>query len=243
METYNIFLDYYDKIVRWINSPLEEEVDFLDTLIKKHNYNSKTILETACWTWVVAREFQNIWYDITWLDINENMLKKAQNLISKDKLILWDMTNFDLKQKFDVVLCNYNSICHLLNWEDWVKFFEMANNHLDKDGIFIFDINTIFEFENITREFSQFYNFWDDVVCLEMEKENNIYKWIIKIFKKIDDGKYELIVETVKEISFDINEIKKELKNKWFKIMETLDFHYWNVNSKSERVYFVCKKR
>lgn len=243
METYNIFLDYYDKIVRWINSPLEEEVDFLDTLIKKHNYNSKTILETACWTWVVAREFQNIWYDITWLDINQNMLKKAQNLISKDKLILWDMTNFDLKQKFDVVLCNYNSICHLLNWEDWVKFFEMANNHLDKDGIFIFDINTIFEFENITREFAQFYNFWDDVVCLEMEKENNIYKWIIKIFKKIDDGKYELIVENVKEVSFDINEIKKELKNKWFKIMETLDFHYWNVNSKSERVYFVCKKR
>ena len=69
------------------------------------------------------------------------------------------MTNFDLKQKFDVVLCNYNSICHLLNWADWVNFFEMANNHLDKDGIFIFDINTIFEFENITREFAQFYNF------------------------------------------------------------------------------------
>ena len=37
METYNIFLEYYDKIVRWINSPLDEEVGFLDDLIQKYN--------------------------------------------------------------------------------------------------------------------------------------------------------------------------------------------------------------
>lgn len=245
MESYNVFLDYYDKIVRWINSPLDEEVDFLNTLIKKYNPNAKNILETACWTWVVAKEFKKIWYEITWLDISEKMLSKAIELdnLKKENLVLADMTNFDLQKTFDVVLCNYNSICHLLTWQDWQKFFEMAYKHLNENGIFIFDINTLFEFENITREFAQFYNFWDDSVCLEMFKKDWFYEWIIKIFKKATDGRYDLIVENVKENSFPIHMIKKELKSKWFKVTEILDFHYWEVNDESERVYFVCEKK
>jgi len=87
------------------------------------------------------------------------MLKRAEENISKEKLILADMTDFDLKREFDAILCNYNSICHLLTWQEWKKFFSMTHKHLKKDGIFIFDINTLFEFENITREFAQFYNF------------------------------------------------------------------------------------
>ena len=245
MESYNVFLDYYDKIVRWINSPLDEEVDFLNTLIKKYNTNAKNILETACWTWFVAKEFKKIWYEITWLDISEKMISKAIELdnLKKENLVLADMTNFDLQKTFDVVLCNYNSICHLLTWQDWQKFFEMAYKHLNENGIFIFDINTLFEFENITREFAQFYNFWDDSVCLEMFKKDWFYEWIIKIFKKATDGRYDLIVENVKENSFPIHMIKKELKSKWFKVTEILDFHYWEVNDDSERVYFVCEKK
>lgn len=243
MDSYNIFLDYYDKIVRWINSPLDEEVEFLNTLIKKYNPEAKTILETACWTWVVAKEFENLWYKITWLDISENMLEKAKKNVEKTTLVLADMTNFDLQKTFDVVLCNYNSICHLLTWQEWQKFFEMVYKHLNENWIFIFDINTLFEFENIAREFAQFYNFWDDSVCLEMFKKDWIYEWLIKIFKKATDGRYDLIVENVKENSFPIHMIKKELKSKWFKVTEILDFHYWEVNSESERVYFVCEKK
>jgi hypothetical protein len=49
MDTYNIFLDYYDKIVRQINSPLDDEVEFLvEDCIKKYHPITKTILETAC---------------------------------------------------------------------------------------------------------------------------------------------------------------------------------------------------
>jgi SAM-dependent methyltransferase len=116
-------------------------------------------LETACGTGSVAKEFLKYHYDITWLDISPEMLKRAENHLPKEKLILWDMTNFELSKKFDVILCNYNSICHLLTWKEWQKFFEMSFAHLEEWGILVFDINTLFEFENITREFAQFYNF------------------------------------------------------------------------------------
>lgn len=243
MKTYDKFLDYYDKIVRSVNNPLEDEVEFLiEDCIKEHNPKTKTILEVACWTWVVAKELAWAWYKVTGLDINPDMLKKAEININKKDLVQADMTDFDLWKTFDTVLCNYNSICHLLKWEDWQAFFENANKHLEKEGLFVFDINTVFEFDNITRDFAQFYNFSDDTVCLEMFKKEWVYEWLVKIFSKREDWKFDLIEEVIKENSFPINKIKKELKDKWFKLLETIDYHYWEVTAASERVYFICKK-
>lgn len=257
MKTYDIFLEYYDKIVRNINNPVEDEVDFLvEDCIKQYKPETKTILETACGTWIVAKELIKKWYKLSGLDISKEMLEKANKLLNstikshlnqgeeqKVNLVLWDMTSFDLKMTFDTILCNYNSICHLLKWEQWQSFFNIANKHLDKGGLLIFDINTIYEFENITRDFAQFYNFWEDTVCLEMFKKDWIYEWLVKIFKKSDDWKYDLIQEIVRENSFPINKIKKELKDKWFEILEMIDYHYWEVTAQSERVYFICKKK
>ncbi|MFK7780151.1 MAG: class I SAM-dependent methyltransferase [Candidatus Gracilibacteria bacterium] len=243
MKTYNKFLDYYDKIVRSVNNPIEDEVEFLiEDCIKEYKPETKTILETACGTGVVAKELINAGYKVTGLDINEAMLSRAEKNIDKKNLVRADMTNFDLKKTFDAIICNYNSICHLLKWEDWQSFFEMVNKHLEKDSLFVFDINTIYEFESITKDFVQFYNFDQDTVCLEMQKNDGIYEWLIKIFSKRKDGKYDLIEEIVKENSFPINKIKKELSVKGFKILEIIDYHYGEVTAKSERVYFICKK-
>ena len=104
---------------------------------------TKTILEVACGTWEVAKELISRKYKVTGLDISEKMLKKAEENIDKKNLLLADMTDFNLDKTFDAVLCNYNSICHLLKWEQWQAFFKMTSNHLEKDWLFVFDINTV----------------------------------------------------------------------------------------------------
>lgn len=246
MKTYEKFLEYYDEIVRWMNSSLEDEIDFLKfDVIENYLPETKDILELACWTWTIAKELIKNWYNYTGLDINEKMLEKAEKNLKnlQKKLILWDMTNFDLKKEFDMILCNYNSICHLISFEDWQKTFENSYKNLKKWWLFVFDINTIFEFENITRDFAQFYNFPPNTVCLEMFKKWNIYEWLIKIFEKQDSGDYKLFEEVVREVSFPISKIEKELKEKWFEILEKIDYHYWKVTAESERVYFICKKK
>ena len=244
MKTYDVFLEYYDRIVRSINNPLEDEIEFLvEDCINEHKPETKTILETACGTWEVARELISKKYKVTGLDISEKMLEKAEKNLNKKDLVLADMTNFNLDKTFDAILCNYNSICHLLKWEQWQAFFDMSSKHLEKDGLLVFDINTLYEFDNITNDFAQFYNFEEDTVSLEMNKKDWIYEWLVKIFKKSSEGKYDLIEEVVRENSFPINKIKKELKEKWFKILEMIDYHYGEVTAQSERVYFICKKK
>jgi len=244
MDTYNKFLKYYDEIVRGVNSPLEDEVEFLvEDCIKEYKPDAKTILEAACWTWTVALELKNKWYNISWFDINDKALDIAKQKLWDKNIFKADMVNFDLNKTYDVVLCNYNSICHLLDWNDWVSFFSNVYNHLDKGWIFIFDINTLYEFENITKEFAQFYTFWEDVVCLEMFKKTWYFEWLVKIFNHIDWDNFKLTKEVVKENSFSISKIENELKLKWFELKEKIDYHYWEVSAESERVYFICIKK
>lgn len=245
MKSYDKFLKYYDEIVRGINSPLEDEVEFLlKDAIDEHKPGSKNILEVACWTWSVAAEIQKKGYNVTGLDISQKMLDQAKNNMKKwSELILADMTDFDLGKKYDVILCNYNSICHLLKWQDWQDFFTMANKHLEKNWLLVFDIVTLFEFENITKEFAQFYTFWENNVCMEMFKKPGMFEWLVKMYEKSEDGRFDLITEIVQENSFPISKIEKELKTQGFKISEKIDFHYWEVTAKSERVYFMCNKK
>jgi hypothetical protein len=46
-----------------------------------------------------------------------------------------------------------------------------------------------------------------------MFKEEQYYKWLIKMFVKLEKNNFELIEEEIKEISFPVEDIKKELKN------------------------------
>jgi SAM-dependent methyltransferase len=241
MKTYNKFVDYYDEIIRWNWYDIDSEVKFIDEIIME--YSSKKaeskILEFACGTWTIAKYLENKWYDIFWVDLSEQMIEKAND---KNKFIIWDMTSIKLGKKYDVILCNYNSVCHLNSWKDWQDFFKNSYEHLNKWWILIFDILTIFEFENIASEFRGFFNVWDDTICLEMFKHWEYYKWLIKMFVSSGENNFELIKEEIKEISFPIIRIKEELEKTWFEIKHLEDFHFWEVNTESERVYFIAKK-
>lgn len=69
------------------------------------------------------------------------------------------------------------------------------------------------------------------------------FEWLVKMYEKAEDGRYDLVTEVVQENSFPISKIEKELKAKGFKILEKVDYHYGEVTAKSERVYFICKKK
>jgi len=259
LRTYNKFVDYYDEIIRGNWYDIDSEVFFLNEIIEDHAPHPPlkgaiSILEFACGTGTIARELEKKWCCVTWVDLSELMIEKCDD---NKKFIVWDMTSINLEQQFDVVLCNYNSVCHLHSWEDWQKFFQNAYKHLKKDGILVFDILTLFEFENISRDFKWFFNVAWDTICLEMFKKpttlhveergdawkaEGIFTWLIKMFVNQWNNNFELIEEEIREISFKIEKIKKELEWVWFSIEHLEDFHFWEVTSESERVYFVVKK-
>lgn len=244
MKQYDKFVDYYNKIVRPEESDLFDEIEFLEKDIFEEYAPWKIeILECACWSWVVMKELLERWFDVTGVDISEKMLSEAKKIVPQEKLLKEDMTKFDLWKKFDIVLCNYNSICHLLTFEEWENFFDIAKKHLKKWWILVFDINTIQEFETLTKDYIWAKHFWEDSVILEVFKDGKwwFFYWLITMFIKNEAWFFEKIEEKVEENSFEIEEIKGSLNKKWFIIESLVDYHKIEVDEESERVYFIAR--
>lgn len=70
------------------------------------------------------------------------MLQVAAEKVPNAKLYHQSMVDFSIDEKFDVILCVFDSINHLLDFEDWKKMFANVRKHLNPKGLFIFDINT-----------------------------------------------------------------------------------------------------
>lgn len=251
IKEYDLFVDYYDEVVRPYDNQLEEELFFLLDIFDEYNPEAKKLLECACWTGLILKWLSKK-YKIKWLDLSDKMLNKAKKILPEEVLIQGDMTDFDLEEKFDIVLCNYNSICHLTDFSDWKKFFKQAYNHLNKDWILVFDINTLFEFNNLAESYMYSREVWEnsDILCMEVKKTdyknnkeiNNHFYWDLRLFLNQWEDNYKLIRERVSENTFEIYKIKDAL-NKLFQIEEIIDFHNIELRPDSSRVYFVAKKK
>jgi SAM-dependent methyltransferase len=232
-------VEYYDEIIRGNGYDIDAEVSFLSEIMRDFWW-WKNVLEFACGTWTIACELEKKGFMVTWVDLSEQMIVKS----GRDDFFVWDMTNYQLWKKFDIVLCNYNSVCHLPDGNSWNAFFQNAYNHLDEWGILIFDILTLFEFGNISRDFRGFFQCGKDTVCLEMFQEpgKDVFSWLIKMFVHQWWKNYELVEEKIREISFEISKIQTLLKSVGFSVTHMEDFHFGEVTDESERVYFVMKK-
>ena len=240
MKEYNLFAQYHDLIVRPDYDQLDDEVFFLNEVFEDF-WNWKHILEAACWSWVVMKELINKWYDVKGFDLSEQMIKKSKDFYWLENTFVWDMRTYNSDEEFDIVLCNYNSICHLLTFEDWVSFFKASYNNLKSWWILVFDITTIYEFESLVEDFTLSKEIWDDTLCLSVEKRDSSYVRNVKMFQQAEDWRFDLFNETVSEASFEIEKIKTELEN-YFKIETIVDYHNIEISEFSERVYFVARK-
>jgi hypothetical protein len=53
------------------------------------------------------------------------------------------MSSFDLGERFDAVICVFDTINHLERFDLWLATFERAAAHLAEGGLFAFDVNTL----------------------------------------------------------------------------------------------------
>ncbi len=235
MVNYDLFSNYYDDVM----GDRFENAAFLRRIIKKYHPSAKTILELACGTGSVLQHFAK-YYDVYGLDISSGMLAVAKRKIPSAKFSRQDMARFELNKKFDVIFCVYDSINHLLKFSDWQKVFKQAEKHLNKNGILIFDMNTIAKLQRIINT-SQAFSFNKHVALIDITDVGaGISNWNIKVFERQRNNKYALYEENIKEKSFPSHRVKKALKQ--FRRVDIIDAGSKRSSIKSQRLIFVCKK-
>src|SRR5919197_4520428 len=94
-----------------------EHARYLRSLIKKHAPGARSVLEVACGTGSILKQLWT-YYEVTGVDLSEEMLDRAAEKVPGVPLFRGDMRKLNLGERFDVVLCVYDSINHLLRFDE-----------------------------------------------------------------------------------------------------------------------------
>jgi SAM-dependent methyltransferase len=131
---------YHDLSWIWpIVSPPEdyvEESDFFCRTIRKNaERDVRTLLHLGCGGGRNDFTFQKH-FDVTGVDISEDMLKLAKELNSAAEYILGDMRSIRLGKTFDCVTA-FDSINYMTSEEELEQVFQTAHHHLNPGGVFL----------------------------------------------------------------------------------------------------------
>jgi len=137
----NFYSQYYDLLYQ--DKDYSSEVDYINDLIIQFSNNAKTILDMGCGTGRHAELFYDKGYTVHGIDLSEDMLTIAETRCAgkEDRLSFSNGNVVDLKlnKKFDIVVSLFHVMSYQNSNEDLIKAFEVAREHLNKDGIFVFD--------------------------------------------------------------------------------------------------------
>jgi SAM-dependent methyltransferase len=235
--SYEALAPFYDAV----QGDRAEHAAYVRSLIEKHHPDAESVLELACGTGSVLKQLQP-YYRVTGLDRSEPMLALAAKKVPDVRLIRGDMTQTRLDEKFDVVLCIYDSINHLLDFAQWEAVFDRAVEHLNDRGLFIFDINTEYQLATLAEQ-PPWTHWFDDRNLLVLDVRAGsagMFLWGINVFEHFGDSRYELHSEDIPEISFAPPKITAALRKRFARV-RTYDQRRTRPTTRSERLHFVCQ--
>lgn len=195
MEAYGEFARVYDMFMD--NVDYDQWSDYLIGQLKKYGIHDGLVLDLGCGTGVMTELLSAAGYDMIGVDNSEEMLGQAiekREESGHDILYLCqDMQEFELYGTVRAIV----SVCDCLNYiteeEELLQVFKLVNNYLDPGGIFIFDMNTVYKYEemlgdNVIAENREDGSFiWEN--CYD--PDCGINEYALTLFIPREDGLYE----------------------------------------------------
>jgi SAM-dependent methyltransferase len=234
---YEQFSRFYDLVM----GDMSEAANFTRSLIERHRPETKTVLEIACGTGAIVGFLADT-YEVTGLDHSRQMLALARKKLPHIRFYRQGMTSFSIAKRFDAIVCVFDSINHLLSFGEWKKVFRQAALHLNDDGLFVFDVNTLGKLQRLTNASAWSREFDRDLVIIKVTGgRRGIFDWDVKIFEHRKRDAYKLSHETIRELALPHKRVLPALRDH-FKQVKVIDPGGARPSDQSERLYFVCKK-
>ena len=248
---YDLLAPFYDKINGDIN--YSNWADFIEAIVEKYGVREPELwLDLGCGTGKMTLELARRGRDMTGIDYSPEMLNVARELADEEGLsnILWlcqDIRDFELYGTVDVCISCLDTINHLTSPKDLDKCLKLVHNYLAPDGLFIFDINGKYKFDNIYADNSYVME-EEGAMCVwqnyynEKTSKCNFY---ISLFEEREDGLYERYDEEQTERMYTLRSVKKHLEDSSLEFVGAFsDFEFNDATDSNERIYIVakCKK-
>lgn len=246
-KSYGVFADFYDELMQADYGLI---ADRIDEIVMRKQGRRGILLDLACGTGTLCEKLAEKGYDVIGVDISEEMLSAALEKKYESGLpvqyLRQDMRDIDMFGTIDVTVCTLDSLNHLESVSDVKKTFEKVLLFSEPDGLFIFDVNTVYKHRNVLGNNAFVYEN-DDVYCVWQNFLNGDDSVDIQLdfFEKDEEsGLYERSAEDFSEICFPNDLTVKLLEESGFEVLGIYDGYSGNpVKENSERAVFAASKK
>ena len=238
MAVYDLLAPHYDAVT----GDSAPEAAFLRDIIERRHGQAATLLDLACGTGGITALLAGA-YQVSGLDISPAMLAVArEKLPGGTQLYLADMTSFRLDASFDVVVCAYQGFNHLLSLAAWESSFDRACAHLNRGGLFVFDITTVSHLDQLAARPQIVQEFAGNYLLIRVRTaDGTVFDWHIEVYELQPDGRYRLLTQTVRLRSFPLADIRAALRARFISVEIISDGESADTQ-REERIWFACRK-
>lgn len=246
VDAYTSFAQVYDLFMD--NVPYEDWSRYIINKLRKNKIDSGYVVDLGCGTGKMATMLADAGYDMIGIDNSMDMLQIAYE--REDDRILYlmqDMCGFDAGEKIRAAISACDSLNYILEEQDLLSVFKSVYRQLEDGGIFIFDINTPYKYEELlaentfaeNRDESSF--IWENYY--DREEKINEYDLTLFIMDDSMDGLFRKFEETHFQRCYEPDLIEKLLRQAGFSMIEAFDAYTDEpVDSASEKITFMGKK-
>lgn len=232
----------------------EAWADYIDRMLQKHGGPGKRLLDLGCGTGCISIPLAQRGYQVTGVDISEEMLATAREKSRALQLdIDWrkqDLTSLQLfdeagnEMVFDAAIATFDVFNHLTEPEDLQMLFHTLNPLLTDEGVLLFDVQTPYKL----REYLGNHIFTlhrDDVEYMwenHFDEETQICTMNITFFLRQANGLYRRETMTQDERVYDLDLLRLWLKYSDFEtagVYEELSEN--DVKPEAHRAVFIAK--
>ena len=237
VDPYEIFARFYDE--SYPDDFYLRYFEFIVTATGIQPSERVSILDIACGTGRLLSHFKRCGCSVCGVDVSAAMAGRAKQ--QSIPVTVADMRSFDLDDRFDLVLCTFDSLNYLSELEDLSRTFRVVTNHLNHGGWFILDMITPYKIDVRVPSFNTTYRSWPgrDVIWLS-DHQPGIWTNTLIVFEKISTG-YQRFEESHCSYAFSLDDVFTALGDAGLRHCSVYGSDNMDpIDEQTERWYFVC---
>ena len=246
MSGYSEFANIYDRLM--MDADYEGRSEYIKALFEKFGKKPSLLLDLACGTGKFSRIFAKDGIEVIGVDSSEEMLSVAKGTAEQEGFnilfLCQEADELDLYGTVDGAVCLMDSINHITDKKILQKAFDKVSLFLEKDCLFIFDVNTLYKHKEIlgdnTFVFEEdgVFGVWQN----SFDEESATTDIYLDFFEE-RDGLYKRYSDEFNERAYSEDELCEMLKKSGFEILEILgDLKLQKPEFQEERIFFIAKK-